>query len=122
MDGNQVILSNYRDKEPVLLFFWTTWCPYCRIDLKTINAKYEELSRDGLKVLPINVGEPTNRVKNLLKNYNLVFKVLLDKDAKVAYAYGLSGVPTYVLIDKKGNIVSMGYQFPQKEYKAIISK
>jgi peroxiredoxin len=104
------------------LFFWTTWCPYCRIDLKTINAKYEELSRDGLKVLPINVGEPTNRVKNLLKNYNLVFKVLLDKDAKVAYAYGLSGVPTYVLIDKKGNIVSMGYQFPQKEYKAIISK
>lgn len=122
-DLNQetVTLSNYRDKQPVLLFFWTTWCPYCRIELKVINDRYEKLAKDGLQVLAINVGESTSKVLNFTKNYHLAFRVLLDKDATVASSYRILGVPTYILIDKKGYIRFEGHHFPQKECEDLIS-
>ncbi len=29
-NGGLVMLSSYKGKQPIILFFWTTWCPYCR--------------------------------------------------------------------------------------------
>ncbi len=123
-DLNQetVTLSSYRGKQPVLLFFWTTWCPFCRKEIKIINDMYEELKKDNLAVLTINVQETSERVNNFLKIYRLVSKVLLDKDAQVAQDFGLIGFPTYILIDKKGNIAFRNHYFPRQEYKKLISK
>lgn len=123
-DLNQetVTLSNYRDKQVVLLFFWTTWCPYCRTELKVINDRYEKLAKDGLQVLAINVGESTSKVLNFTKRYNLAFRILLDKDTTVASSYRILGVPTYILIDKRGYIRFEDNRFPQGKYKDLISE
>jgi peroxiredoxin len=123
-DVNQetVILSSYIDKQPVLLFFWTTWCPYCRKELKIINSRYGELTKEGLELLPINVGESPERVNNFLKKDSLAFRVLLDQNGDAANSFGILGVPTYILIDKKGKILFQGHTFPEKEYKKLISR
>ncbi len=113
--GNPVSLSDYKGKQGALLFFWTTWCPFCREQLKFINDKYAGLTRKGLVVLGINVGEPAARVVRFLKNYSLKYKVLLDEYGEAAIKYRLVGVPTYVLVDKQGNIVYQYYYFPTEE-------
>lgn len=122
INNNTVTLSSYRDKQPVFLFFWTTWCPFCRKELKLLSDKYAQLVKDGFALLAINVGEPAYKVDNFIKKYSLAFEVLLDKDAKVAYTYDILGVPTYVLVDKKGYIVFEGNRFPQENYKDLISE
>lgn len=122
LNNNLVTLSSYRDKQPVLLFFWTTWCPFCRKELKALNDMYAQLLKDGIGVLSINIGESSEKVNNFLKKYSLTFKVLLDQDNEVAYSFGLLGVPTYFLINKKGYIVFKDYYFPQGEYKDLISE
>ena len=33
LNNNAVTLSSFRGKQAVILFFWTTWCPYCRIEI-----------------------------------------------------------------------------------------
>lgn len=113
-------LSSYKDKQAVILFFWTTWCHYCRVELNTLKELYPQLSKEGFELLAINVGESPHRVNNFLKKQDLSFKVLLDSDTKVADAYRVLGVPTYILVNKKGYVVFKGHYFLQQNYKELI--
>ncbi|MBU1090356.1 MAG: redoxin domain-containing protein, partial [Candidatus Omnitrophica bacterium] len=65
------MLSDYRDKQAVALFFWTTWCPHCRRELAVLNQRYAEVSVAGLELLSINVGEADYKVANAVEKYNL---------------------------------------------------
>ena len=114
-------LSDYRGKQPVLLFFWTTWCPYCQKELKNLTAKSAELSSSGVEVLPIDVGESKEKLERFVKSRNLNIRILLDKDSMVSGAYGILGVPTFYLVDKKGEIVFEESSFPEN-YRDLISK
>jgi len=120
LDRNTVTLSQYKGKQDVLLFFWTTWCPYCRRGLKVLNEKNAQLLKDGVEILAINVSEPADKVNSFVRNSPLTFKTLLDTEASVALNYKLLGFPTYIIVDKKGYIRSTGYSFPEEEYKDLI--
>ncbi len=115
-------LSDYRGKQPVLLFFWATWCPFCQKELRVLNQSYAGLAEDGLEVLAINVGELPNTVENFIESYHLAYRVLLDKDQAVAYSYEIVGIPVYVLVDNEGYIVFQDSYLPYREYKDLISK
>jgi peroxiredoxin len=115
LDNNTVELKDFTGKKPVLLFFWTTWCPFCLKELKSLNKTSAEISKRGVELLVINTSEKANNAKRVAKNYNLVFKVFLDEDGSVADSYGVYGVPTFVLIDKDGFVVSSGNSFPGEE-------
>jgi len=119
LGNKRVSLSDFKDK-PVILFFWTTWCHFCRGELKMLNNIYAELAKDGLELLVINIEEPFYKVDNFTKKYNLAFRVLLDEDGTVAYSYGVIGVPTYIFIDKKGYIVYRSHSFSEEIYKGLI--
>ncbi|HTZ10968.1 MAG TPA: TlpA disulfide reductase family protein [Candidatus Margulisiibacteriota bacterium] len=115
-------LKSYREKsQPVLLFFWTTWCPYCQQELRVLNSREATLEQDGLTVMAINVGEDPAKVETFIKTFNPTYRVLLDKDTEVSRSFGIMGVPTYVLIDKEGHIVFQDNFFPLKEYKDLIT-
>jgi len=113
-------LSDYKGKQPVILFFWTTGCPYCRDELKMLNDTHLKMAKDGFEVLAVDIGEASFRVENFAERRLLTFRILLDQTGDVATAYGLFGVPTYVLIDKDGNIVYKGNGFPIKEYNKLL--
>jgi peroxiredoxin len=119
---NNYKLSAYKKKMPVLLFFWTTWCPFCQKELMVLNSQLSLLTDAGIEALSINVGEDTNKVQAYSRNNNISLKVLLDTDTGVSRSYGVAGVPTYVLIDKEGNIVFKDNSFPEKEYKVLVGK
>ena len=118
--GNTVTLSKYKGKQDVLLFFWTTWCPYCRKELKVLDEKHAELTKAGIEILIIDVGESAYKVDNFIKAQQITYRVLLDKDQSVAKEYRLLGFPTYFIIDKKGYIRFTGFSFPEEEYKDLI--
>lgn len=119
--GNTITLSAYKNK-PVILFFWTTWCPHCRRELSILNDMHADFEKDGAVLLTIDVGESLPVVENFIRKQNLFFTVLLDRNSNTAHAYRVSGVPTYILVDREGKIHSRKNYFPQKEYRDLISK
>jgi len=121
LDSREVSLSDFKGK-PTILFFWTTWCPYCREELKQLNTMQLELSKNNTQVLAINVEEPAEKVQRFILNNPVRYKVLLDKDATVSEDYGILGVPTYVFIDKERRVASYSHYFSPNKYKNIISK
>lgn len=121
LNNKEFSLSELKGK-PTILFFWTTTCPYCMKELKQLNDIHPELLKDGAELVSINEDQSADRVTKFIKNYPLSYRVLLDTDYNVAQAYGVFGVPTYCLINKKGQVVFSGWSFPQKEYKSLILK
>jgi len=119
MANTKISLNSYKGKQQVLLFFWTTWCPFCRKELKALNNRYQELLKNGWEVLAIDIGEPAEKITNFLKSQkmSLGFKVLLDKNTAVGEAYGVLGVPTLVFVNKKGQIVYKDNIFPEDYVK-----
>lgn len=120
LSGNTVLLSSYRNKQPVLLVFWTTWCPYCLISIKKIKDLSAELKQSGIEALLINLDEPIQRVAAFVKKYNVENKVLIDKLAYVGYSYDVRGIPTFVLIGKRGDVLYNGNYFSLEEFKALL--
>jgi cytochrome c biogenesis protein CcmG, thiol:disulfide interchange protein DsbE len=123
LSGKTHQLSAYWKKQPVLLFFWTTWCPFCLKELQVLNSRdYAALVKDGVTLLSINAGERRQSVERLVRNYSIVFTVLLDEDSAVTDDYRVVGVPTFVLIDKKGSIRYQGNGYPRDEIQQVIEE
>jgi peroxiredoxin len=121
LSGEIFTLSQYRDRKSVILFFWTTWCANCREGMRVLNEQYSQISKENIEVLSINVGEQKNSVARFVQAHNLRFKVLLDPATKTAGAYGLVGVPTYVIIDKKGVVRFYDHFFPKGDFRRLVS-
>ena len=121
LENKEFSLSDFKGK-PVILFFWTTWCPYCRGELKQLNTMHTQFLQNSVELVAINVGEPADKIQRFARSYLFSYRVLLDTDAEVAGAFGILGVPTYTLINKEGHVVFNNHYFPQKEYKDLILK
>ncbi len=122
LDGIPYTLSDYRGKQPVLLLFWTTWCPYCRKALKSTNEMSQELRDSNILVLAVNVSESEEKISTFMKYTAVPFAILRDEDSKISHAYNLMGVPTYVLIDKQGSVAFKGNSFPRGKFKQLLEK
>lgn len=120
LDQDIISLSAYAKKQPVVILFWTTWCPMCPSELKDLNNAYLQLAKDGIEILAINSGELPDEVNSFVKSYYLAFRVLLDKDTSVTQSYGVQGFPLYVLINRDGEIVFKDTYLPIEKYKALL--
>lgn len=118
LNGQAVNLSIASGK-PTILFFWTTWCPHCRKEIKKLNEMYPQMKKEGINVFAVNAGEADYKVHNFFISYALSFEVLLDKNGAAADKYNLLGVPTYVFIDKSGRLISDTHALPA-DYKKIL--
>lgn len=109
--GKEISLSDFAGK-PVILFFWATWCPFCREELPHLQKEYATAKAGGIEIVAIDVGEPKERVEKFVDKIGLEFPMLLDKDSRVASAYNLVGIPTYILIDAQGKIKARSHNLP----------
>ena len=108
LTGRDFKLSAARSK-PVLLIFLTTWCPTCRSEIPHYKDIYEIYGQRGLEVVGIDIEEPKNRVSQFAAKNQIPYKTLLDEKGRVASAYGIVGVPTMVLINKDGRVLTRKY-------------
>ena len=121
LEDNPVSLRDYKGVKPVLLIFWTTWCPYCRLALRSLKDNYGFYSDMGVEVLAINTGESGKKVSSFVEGFDLEFKSLLDLDAQVAHDYNVLGVPTYFLISKESKIIFKGNRLPEARLEELLS-
>ena len=97
-DGGSVRLSQEIKKQPVILFFWATWCPYCKAlmpHLQSIRLEYG----DKVKILAINIRDKNDPVA-FVEKAGYDFTVLPHGD-EVAELYKIYGTPGIIIVDRE---------------------
>jgi peroxiredoxin len=103
-DGNVVRLDDLRGKV-VLLNFWATWCPPCRLEMPSLEALHRQLGLRGLAVLAVATRDDASDVRSFFNEHRLSFPALLDPGAHAYGDYGIWSLPTSFVIDKQGYLV-----------------
>lgn len=74
-----------------------------------------------MKFIYIDINESAERVARFAKQNSFPYLVLVDGDGSVASDYNIIGVPTLVLLDKAGSIVSVGHRIADLPVDALFS-
>lgn len=118
LSGDKISMQKILEGEKVILFFWTTWCPYCRIQIKTLNNLYEELESKDFKVYFINLQESRRKVYSVKKKMKIKYPILLDTLGSLGYRYKITGMPTYVFL-KDAQEVGRTYNINKKYLEVL---
>ena len=106
LDGGQITLSEYRGR-PVLINFWASWCPPCRIEMPELVRTYEEHKGTGFTILGINLTfqDALPEIVAFVEEFKMTFPILLDETGEVTtQKYRLLGLPMSVFVDRDGAI------------------
>ena len=103
IDGNQYRLSDYRG-QVVIINFWATWCPPCRAEMPSMQRAWQQLEKDGILMLGINVGEDEDTIFQFTANYPVEFPLLMDQDSRVINQWPVRGLPTTFVVSPEGKI------------------
>jgi thiol-disulfide isomerase/thioredoxin len=86
--------------EPVLVHFWATWCPVCRMMEGTVDG----IAKDHRVItVALQSGTP-QEIGRFMRKEGLDFPVIPDPDGRIASRWGVSGVPATFVVDSAGQI------------------
>jgi peroxiredoxin len=105
LDGSKVSLSDFRGKA-VLLNFWATWCPPCKIEMPWFEDLQKQYAKDGLVVLGVALDDSAPAtIAKFASELGVNYQVLLGTD-QVSDDYGdVQYLPTTFYIARDGTIV-----------------
>ncbi len=119
LDGQSVTLGEHRGSV-VVLDFWATWCPPCRLSLPKLQQFADWAEQDGraVKVYAVDIFErvQTNEQKKQVvsrfwKNWGFTMPTLMDYDNSVAAAFEVEPIPHMVVIGPQGKIIKIHIGF-----------
>lgn len=118
-DGGDFTLDPYLGKVPIILDFGSIYCSSCIKSIPALVVLQKEYG-ESIKVVGVNLDTyGLERVKRFYAAFkgNLNFPILIDKGLKISKAYNVQTLPTYIILDKTGKIVStiVGYDQESKE-------
>jgi len=101
--GNEVELKNYLGKL-IILNFWATWCAPCKKEMPTLDNLYQDNNFKNLQVFAVNMEQPnTLKTKKFFSDLNIKkLEIFFDRNLNFVKEFKLRGVPTTILINKKG--------------------
>ena len=110
LDGDRFDWAAYRGKV-VLVDFWATWCPRCVAELPSVKRHYQEYHERGFDVVGISLDRDPVRLASFVEQRELPWVTLFEPDASgdhpVAAYYGIREIPTAILVNQDGKVVSL---------------
>ena len=112
LEGNSLTLSDFKGKV-IILDFWATWCPPCRVEIPDFVQLYDKYEDEGLLIIGVSLDRGDSRsVKQFSESYKINYPIVLGNFNVTEDYGGIRGIPTTFIIDRKGDIKEkyVGYQ------------
>ncbi|MBQ2791110.1 MAG: TlpA family protein disulfide reductase [Thermoguttaceae bacterium] len=123
LDGTEIDWKSYRGKV-VLIDFWATWCGPCVGEIPNMTKMYEKYNAAGFEILGYSLDQDLDALHKFEEERKLPWKTAsqklsLDSKAKkyvdLSEYYGITGIPTMILVGKDGKVLSTNARGPELE-------
>jgi cytochrome c biogenesis protein CcmG/thiol:disulfide interchange protein DsbE len=101
--GQKLSLASLKGK-PVVLNFWASWCDSCTEEEPMLEATAQKYAAQGVVFVGIAYEDDQHDGASWLQRQGVTYPSGPDSDGSIAIAYGLTGVPETVFIDRHGII------------------
>ena len=97
----------------VLIDFWATWCGPCVAEIPNVLEQYEKYHKDGFEVVGISLDQEREALQKFVDEQKLPWPILFEEpdgdgwQHPLATFYGISGIPTVILIGRDGNVITL---------------
>ena len=106
----------------VYVDFWASWCGPCRQSLPALNTIYKQQRKNGFLVIAVNLDEEKSDAMEFLKEFPVAFPTARDVEGITPDKYGLQGMPTAYLIDRKGKVSLVHEGFKKTDSEELSAK
>ena len=108
--GGKTKLADLKGKY-VYIDLWATWCAPCRAEIPYLQKIEDKYHGKNIEFVSISIDQlkDNEKWKKFVTDKNLGgIQLFADKDwqSEFVTSYGVTGIPRFILIDPKGNIVS----------------
>jgi len=90
--------------EVIYVDFWASWCGPCRKSFPWMNKIKTEHKGKGFTVISINLDAEHDLAQAFLKETPANFAVLYDPKGELARFFKIQGMPSSLIINKKGEV------------------
>ncbi len=95
-----------KGKKVVLIDFWASWCNPCRKSIPQLKEIYKDLAGKGLEIISVSIDKKKADWVKALDVEQLPWPCLLDTQDVFGSKYNGRAVPTFVLVDANGMVIS----------------
>jgi peroxiredoxin len=105
MNGADVKLADLKGKV-VLLNFWATWCPPCKMEIPWFVEFQAKYKGQGFQAIGVSVDDTADKLAPFAKEFKVNYPLLVGQEREdIQAAYGpIFGIPVTVLIGRDGKI------------------
>ncbi|MCX6557095.1 MAG: TlpA disulfide reductase family protein [Candidatus Aminicenantes bacterium] len=107
ISGRSIKLSDFKGKV-VLLDFWATWCPPCRVEVPNLLDIFRKFKDRDFILISVSLDRDLQAARQFVKDKEMDWLHIIDREAGRAIAdlYQVEYIPATFLINRKGKIES----------------
>jgi peroxiredoxin len=105
ISGRTVKLSDLKGKV-VLLDFWATWCPPCRVEIPNLLEIFRKFKDKDFILVSVSLDRDLQAARQFVKDKGMNWVHIIDSEAGQAIAtlYQVEYIPATFVIGRKGKI------------------
>ena len=110
--GKQFSLADHKNSL-VVLNFWASWCPPCRVEGPGLQAVYTAFAARGVQFVGINTKESDDAAARAYSDaIKTTYPSVLDPDGQIGLAFTATGtlppdaIPSTLIIDRAGRVAA----------------
>ena len=102
LGGAGTLAVGVPDARPTVVNMWASWCGPCRKEMPDLQRF--AAAHPGVRLIGVAVNDDEGDARAFAKEVGVRFPLGFDADNAVADAYGVSGLPTTVVLDRRGRV------------------
>jgi len=100
--GPRLTLASLRGR-PAVIHFWASWCDPCRREAPEL-ARLPAALGGRARLVGVDWNDGLGGARLFVQRYRWRFPSLIDGSGAVGDRYGLTGMPTTFILDRRGRI------------------